>query len=155
MHWLLLLFNQVTVSFEHNWKSPPTGKGKSFKSLQIKQIPVAKIIKIQVPQVLKNALKGQWTHSPGQRPGYMRCVGCALKGQKPYEHYCAFALSGRTTRVPLHPGQCPGLLAYWPFRPLLFMAIVICGSWIIKIWKIWIDLWDFCPTGLSFTLFAE
>ena len=24
-----------------------------------------------------------------------------------------------------------------------------------KIWKIWIDLWDFCPTGHSLSLFTE
>jgi len=32
----------------------------------------------------------------------------ALKGQKPYEHYCAFALSGRSLRIAYTQGVALG-----------------------------------------------
>ena len=70
--------------------------------------------------LLNSAPKGQKANSPGHRPGYKDVIRFALKGQKPYLAFHAFALTGRGAVLHIYPGRCPGLDAYWPFRPLLF-----------------------------------
>ena len=56
-----------------------------------------------------HAPKGQEANSPGQRPGLdVMCVIYALKGQKPYLVFYAFALTGRRMHTPLTRGDTPG-----------------------------------------------
>ncbi len=55
-----------------------------------------------------HAPKGQEANSPGQRPGYKDAVWFALKGQKPYLVFHAFALTGRRLHTPLTRGDAPG-----------------------------------------------
>ena len=74
--------------------------------------------------LLNSAPKGQKANSPGHRPGYRDMVRLALKGQKPYLVFHAFALTGRRLRITSTPGRCPGLGAYWPFRP----SILACET---------------------------
>ena len=69
-----------------------------------------------------NGLKGQGAISPGHRPGYKDAVRFALKGQKPYLVLYAFALTGRRLHITSTPGRCPGLCAYWPFRPSILAS---------------------------------
>ena len=69
-----------------------------------------------------NGLKGQGAISPGHRPGYKDAVMFALKGQKPYISFHAFALTGRRMHTTSTPGRCPGLWAYWPFRPSILAS---------------------------------
>ena len=40
----------------------------------------------------------------------------------------AFALSGRTLSLYIHPGRCPGLCACWAFSPLLERLLSIGGQ---------------------------
>ena len=70
-----------------------------------------------------SGLKGHQALSPGHRPGD-KCSGiCALKGQK-LSGVSAFALTGRSFHYATqYPGRCPGLLAFWPFRPYLHTCI--------------------------------
>ena len=70
-------------------------------------------------------LKGDKAISPGQRPGVVTVEICALKGQKrcildSYNCFCPFRAQ---TQTPKTPGRCPGLDAYWPFRPLLLKKV--------------------------------
>ena len=50
--------------------------------------------------LLTNGLKSQKAVSPGQRPGYKDMGKFALKGQKLYPLYYAFALLGRPCHAP-------------------------------------------------------
>ena len=70
--------------------------------------------------LFNSAPKGQKANSPGHRPGDKDLIRFALKGQKPYLVFHAFALTGRRMHTTINPGRCPGLGADWPFRPLLF-----------------------------------
>jgi hypothetical protein len=68
---------------------------------------------IQVSQVMKtllrNGLKGQQAHSPGQRPGSKEVSIFALQGQKPICRIVAFALAGRWLRTFLTQGVLASL----------------------------------------------
>ena len=57
---------------------------------------------------LNNAPKGQDANSPGHRPGYRDMVRIALKGQKPYHVFHAFALTGRKLRTTFTQGVALG-----------------------------------------------
>ena len=66
-------------------------------------------------------LKGDKAISPGNALGIVAVEICALKGQKrcnsdSYNCFCPFRAQTQTSKA---PGRCPGLDAYWPFRPLL------------------------------------
>ena len=56
----------------------------------------------------RNGLKGQQALSPGLCPGYNEEGKFALKGQKPYLVYYAFALSGRMLRTTFTQGNALG-----------------------------------------------
>jgi len=68
------------------------------------------------PHVPGNGLKGHQAHSPGQRPGKLVHEVTPCKG-KSVEYQC-FCPCRATLEMILFPGRCPGLSAYWPFRPL-------------------------------------
>ena len=55
-----------------------------------------------------SAPKGQKANSPGHRPGYKDAVRFALKGQKPYFVFHAFALTGRRMHTTLTQGVTLG-----------------------------------------------
>ena len=56
----------------------------------------------------RNGLKGQKALSPGHRPGGKDVGTFALKGQKPYRAYYAFALTGRRLRTTSTQGDARG-----------------------------------------------
>ena len=58
--------------------------------------------------LLNSAPKGQKANSPGHRPGYKDAVRFALKGQKPYHVFHAFALTGRRKHTTLTQGVALG-----------------------------------------------
>jgi hypothetical protein len=58
--------------------------------------------------LLRNGLKGQQAHSPGQRPGSKEVSIFALQGQKPICRIVAFALAGRWLRTFLTQGVALG-----------------------------------------------
>ena len=58
--------------------------------------------------LLNSAPKGQKANSPGHRPGYKDVIRFALKGQKPYLAFHAFALTGRRLRTTFTQGVALG-----------------------------------------------
>ena len=58
--------------------------------------------------LLNSAPKGQKANSPGHRPGYRDMVRLALKGQKPYLVFHAFALTGRKLQTIFTQGVALG-----------------------------------------------
>ena len=75
---------------------------------------------LQVLRLLQpNAPKGQAALSPGHRTGYKDVIRFALKGQKPYLAFHAFALTGRGADSKL-PRALP-----WAGSLLAFQAVVV------------------------------
>ena len=64
--------------------------------------------------LLNSTPKGQKANNPGHRPGYKDTVRFALKGQKPYHVFHAFALTGRRMHTTLTQGVALG----WEFTGL-------------------------------------
>jgi len=58
--------------------------------------------------LLNSAPKGQKANSPGHRPGDKDLIRFALKGQKPYLAFRAFALTGRRLRTAFTQGVALG-----------------------------------------------
>jgi hypothetical protein len=61
-------------------------------------------------------LKGQWAHSPGQRPGYTECVTTALEGQKRYHVQKLLPFQGVVNRRHTIPRALPWANGSLPFQ---------------------------------------